>query len=87
MFLYRSLKDEKLHTTITSTIQLLSQLAFNGLVNQDHRKLPRLVFDESDFKKILFRTPESEFRILELILKFMRKITNHTKNIFILRGR
>ena len=84
MFLHRSLKTEKLHTTITSTIQLLSQLAFNGLVNQDHRKLPRLVFDESDFKKVLFRTLEGNFRILENIHLIHEKILqNYTKNIFI----
>ena len=68
MFLHRSLKHEKLHTTIESTIQLLSQLAFNGLVNQDHRKLPRLVFDETDFEKILLRTLESKLRTLKHIL-------------------
>ena len=68
MFLHRSLKNEKLNTTIETTIQLLSQLAFNGLVNQDHRKLPRLVFDETDFEKILLRTLASKFRTLKHIL-------------------
>ena len=51
MFMKQSLKKpDPSPGEVSSVLRLLSELAFNGLL--DRRSLPRLVFDTSDFEKL-----------------------------------
>ena len=52
MFVMQSERRTISSEELSCVLNLLSELAFNGLVHHDSNGLPRLVFDKSDFSKL-----------------------------------
>ena len=52
MFMEQSMRKTISTEELSHVLNLLSELAFNGLVHHGSNGLPRLVFDKSDFSKL-----------------------------------